>query len=103
MPGMGSFNIWSGVPTPNGWNLTAWMKGISLDRQAEILGILRANPQSCAILNRSLVRFWDNDDVNEAALPLGRYVMTEMPKTAEFGDYEIRVNPERTGPWRQAP
>ena len=103
MPGMGSFNIWSGVPTPNGWNLTAWMKGISLDRQAEILGILRANPQSCAILNRSLVRFWDNDDGNEAALPLGRYVMTEMPKTAEFGDYEIRVNPERTEPWRQAP
>jgi len=100
MPGMGSFNIWSGVPTPNGWNLTTWMKGISSDRQAEILRIIKSDSQACAILNRRIARFWDEDETGmEAALPLAYYVITEMPKIAEFGEYEIRVHPHRSSPW----
>jgi hypothetical protein len=100
MPGMGSFNIWSGVPTPNGWNLGPWMKGISSERQAEILRIIESNSQACAIFNRRIVRFWDKDETSmEAALPLAHYVMTDMPKIAEFGEYEIRVHPHRSSPW----
>jgi hypothetical protein len=101
MPGMYSFNIWSGVPTPNGWNHDGWMGGISLDRQTEILNIMKADPQACAILNRNLVRFWDEDDAGVAVLPLAHYIMTDMPKVAEFGEYEIRVQPHRSSPWLQ--
>ena len=105
MPGMGSFNIWSGVPTPNGWNLTGWMKGISSERQAEILSIIKSDPQACAILNREEERFWDwdNDEEGAAALPLAHYIMTDMPKVAEVGGYEIRVNPRRSSPWLHLP
>ena len=103
MPGMGSFNIWSGVPTPNGWNLTAWMRGISSERQAEILGIMKADPRGCAILNRRALLFWETDEAGLAALPLAHYVMIDMPKIAEFGQYEIRVNPRRSSPWPQSP
>jgi hypothetical protein len=99
MPGMGSFNMWSGVPTPNGWNLTAWMKGFSVERQAEILRILQADPQACAIVNRRIVHFWDKDDAFVASLPLAHYMTTEMPMAAQFGDYEIRVHPTRKSPW----
>jgi hypothetical protein len=100
MPGMGSFNIWSGVPTPNGWNLTAWMKGIDSERQAEILRIIKSDSQACAILNRRIVQSWDEDEPGmEAALPLAHYVMTDMPKIAEFGEYEIGVHPHRSSPW----
>ena len=42
MPGMGSFNFWSGVPTPNGFNLTAWMKGLDSERQKQILAVLQS-------------------------------------------------------------
>lgn len=101
MPGMYSFNIWSGIPTPNGWNHDGWMGGISLDRQAEILNILKADPQACAILNRNLVRFWDKDDAGVAVLPLAHYILTDMPKRAEFGEYEICVRPQRSSPWLQ--
>ncbi len=101
MPGMYSFNIWSAIPTPNGWNHDGWMGGISLDRQAEILNIIKADPQACAILNRNLVRFWDNDDAGVAGLPLAHYIMTDMPKMAEFGEYEILVQPHRSSPWLQ--
>jgi hypothetical protein len=101
MPGMASFNLWSGVPTPNGWNLTAWMTGISSERQAEILNIIKADPRACAIVNRSIVQFWGADELSVAALPLAHYAMTEMPQMAKFTEYEIRVHPNRSSPWLQ--
>lgn len=99
MPGMGSFNIWSGVPTPNGWNLTAWMKGFGTDRQAEILSILRSDPEACAVVNPRIVHFWEKDEASIAALPLAHYLTMEMPKVAWFGAYELHVHPERKSPW----
>ena len=99
MPGMGSFNMWSGVPTPNGWNMTGWMKGISSERQAEILSIMKSDLKVCAILNRRIVRVWNEDETGVVALPLARYVMIDMPKITEFGEYEIRVHPHRGSPW----
>jgi hypothetical protein len=99
MPGMGSFNIWSGVPTPNGWNLTAWMKGIRLERQEQILSLMKSDPLVCAIVNRGLIRFWDKDNTTVERLPLARYIMIEMPKVAEIDEYEIHVHPHRSSPW----
>jgi hypothetical protein len=82
MPGMGSFNIWSGVPTPNGWNLTAWMKGINPEGQAEILKIIVSDSQACAIVNRRIGRFWDKDETGmEAALPLAPTACNTRPGT----------------------
>jgi hypothetical protein len=99
LPGMASFNLWSGVPTPNGWNLTAWMEGIGLDRQAEILGLLKSNPQSCAIINRQIMRWWGQGDASAETSPLVYYITTEMPEIDVFGDYEIHVHPDRRSLW----
>jgi hypothetical protein len=101
MPGMASFNLWSGIPTPNGWNMTGWMKGISSERQAEILGIMKADSQACAIVNRNIVRFWSDDQAGADELPLAHYVMTDMPELTKFGDYEVHVAPDRSSPWLQ--
>jgi hypothetical protein len=99
MPGMASFNLWSGISTPNGWNVNVWIKGISSERQAEILSIMKADPQSCVILNRSIMRVWNDDELSVAKLPLAHYVMTDMPMVIKFGDYEIRVHPKRSSLW----
>jgi hypothetical protein len=99
MPGMGSFNIWSGVPTPNGWNFTAWTKGVDLQKQAGILNILKLDAQACAIVNHVVLHFWGDDETTLASLPLAHYVTSEMLKVAEVGDYEIRVHPQRSSPW----
>jgi hypothetical protein len=104
MPGMASFNLWSGVPTPNGWNMTNWMRGISPERQAEILSIIQADPQACAIVNWANVRFWERSDAgyaNAGTLPLAHYVMTDMPEITKVGQYEIHVHPRRSSPWLQ--
>jgi hypothetical protein len=82
-----------------GWNLTAWMTDFNSERQAEILGILRSDPRACAILNRKLVSFWDNDEAGVAVLPLAHYMTTDMPRVAELGGYGIRVHPGRSVPW----
>ena len=45
LPGMGSFNYWSGIPTPNGSNMTAWMRVFDRERQQRILDLVRSNPR----------------------------------------------------------
>jgi len=99
LPGMGSFNLWSGVPTPNGLNLTAWVKGFNAEQQQQILDILRAHPRACAVYSDEMSRGWQVTPEEIAASPLARYVLQDMPKVAEDSGYEIRVQPQRTFPW----
>jgi hypothetical protein len=99
MPGISSFKFWSGVPTPNGSNLTAWMKAFSPERQKQILDILQSNPRACVLYNKALVGFWGSTTEELARLPLASYISDYMPIVAEEGRYEIRVNPTRNSPW----
>jgi hypothetical protein len=103
MPGMGSLNYWSGVPTPNGWNLTAWMRGFSPDRQQRILEILQANPRGCSVVQAGLVRFWQVPPEELEGLPLARYIMHNMRPVAARDGFEIRVHPQRSSPWVDVP
>ncbi len=96
---MGSFNFWSGVPTPNGFNLTAWVKGFSRERQQEILDILAADPRACAVYNQEMAGGWGDTPEELARLPLARFITLEMPMTSERLGYEIHVHPRRNSPW----
>jgi len=78
MPGMGSFNFWSGIPAPNGSNLTAWMKGLNAERQQRILNILESVPDACVVYNPTLVKFWGVKEKDLAALPLANYILNQM-------------------------
>jgi hypothetical protein len=79
--------------------LDAWMKGIDLHRQAEILTLLKSKPQACALVNRRIMRFWNQGDASAETSPLVRYITTEMPKIDQFGEYEIHVQPDRRSRW----
>lgn len=94
LPGLYSFNFWSGVPTPNGWNLGTWYRGFDSSQQLRIRDALHHNPRSCAIYNRALVRFWGPEpDPDDVSTPLVTYILKEMPVARRFGDYELRVHP----------
>jgi hypothetical protein len=71
------------------------MKGISSERQAQILGIMKAEgrSQACAIVSRNIVGFWSDDQAGAEELPLAHYGMTDMPELTKFGDYEVHVAP----------
>jgi hypothetical protein len=98
MPGMGSFNLWSGVPTPNGSNLTLWMKGLDAERQQQILDRLQSTPTACVVYNPTFVKFWQGEE--PIVQPLAQYILFAMRKTVARGDYEIRVHPNRESAWR---
>ena len=102
MPGMGSFNFWSGVPAPNGSNATAWIRLFSPERQKEILELLQANPGACVLYSKEHMAFWQITPEEVAKSPLASYIADDMPKVAEAGGYEIRTNPGRNAPWIQA-
>jgi hypothetical protein len=102
LPGMGSFNYWSGVPTPNGSNMTAWMRVFDRERQQRILDLLRANPRACSVYSAPRTSMWGATAEELAVSPLARYIIDEMPKVTAIDDYEIRVSPRRTSPWTAA-
>ena len=99
MPGMGSFNFWSGVEPPNGSNLTAWMTGFTAERQNQILQMMRSTPRACVVYNHALVQFWCASRQRCADSPLAQYILHDMNRVVERGGYEIRVQPGRTVPW----
>jgi hypothetical protein len=55
-PGLFSFNLWSGVPTPTHRNATHWFWLLSDAQQEEIAAVLRARPRSAVIVNTG----WDS-------------------------------------------
>jgi hypothetical protein len=102
LPGMGSLNYWSGVPTPNGLNLTPWMRGLTLKQQQKTLSILQADPKACAVYNEKLAQFWQTTPEDLAELPLAHFIIDVMPKVSERGGYEIHVNPRGRSRWVEA-
>ena len=114
MPGMGGFNLWSGVPTPDGFNEDNWMRGLPLNEQQQTLQRLESNPSACVIVRPALFSVWGVPDGGIETLPLARYILEEMPvvfrtrgkwgyETGGKWGYEIRVSPNRPVPWVEQP
>jgi hypothetical protein len=99
MPGMGSFNFWSGLPTPDASNLTNWMPSLPPGAQQRIVRILQADSSACVIYNADNVRFWHTTQESISASPLAAYILGDMHRIAERDGYEIRVHPNRRVPW----
>jgi hypothetical protein len=79
------------------------VKTFSVERQQEILGILKGNPRSCSVYNGEIARFWEVTPKDIERSPLARYIIDDMPKVAERDGYEIRVHPGRRTPWVNSP
>lgn len=104
MPGMGGFNFWSGVPTPDGFNEDNWPKGEPLNDQQHTLEVLQRNPSACVIVQPAALPVWGLPEAGIDTLPLARYILRNMPVVfREPGQWgvEIRVSPDRRTPWRQ--
>jgi hypothetical protein len=99
MPGMGGFNFWSGVPTPDGFNEDNWMRGVPLSEQQQTLQKLENNPSACVLVRREMLPIWGVPEGGVDTLPLAHYIDYEMPIVFMGFGYEIHVNPHRTQPW----
>ena len=103
LPGIGSMHFWTGVPTPNGVYLGSWMRVVPVNEQRKALQELQRDPQGCVVYTPDLNSFWGVTDKDLEASPLAVYILRDMRTTARLGQFEIRVNPERTTPWVSIP
>ncbi len=88
-PGLLSFNLWSGVPTPTTRNVTFWAGMLSTRDQEQVAEILRANPAAVVIQedntrnNLAQLRVVDNS--------LTRCLDTDFTTLFSLGSYSFRV------------
>ena len=92
MPGMGSLNLWSERPTPNGYNLSAWMTAFTPEEQQQIVEILRRTERPCVVYNPRLVLLWMPGGTARLSFsPLAKYVFNETRAISVVSDYQLRV------------
>lgn len=55
LPGMFSFNLWTGLPTPTSANVTHWFNLLTNAQQAEIIARLEAHPRAGIMVERDVL------------------------------------------------
>lgn len=98
MPGMGSFNFWSGLPMPDGNTVGVWLQVMSQEKQGRILKILQGDPRACVISNAEVLEDWHTTPETIAESPLAQYIL-RMPVVAESGQFQVHAALRRDPPW----
>ena len=101
MPGMGSLNVWSETPPPNGFNLTAWMGGLTEEEQRAIKIKLEGADRPCIVYNPGLTQSWILPGVHlDPEAPMVHFVLREAKTVFAAGPYQVRVPYTRRPPWK---
>ncbi len=57
LPGVFSFNLWTGLPTPTLANTTHWFSLLSAAQQAAIIARLAESPRACLVIQRDTLQY----------------------------------------------
>ncbi len=94
-PGLFSFNIWTGKPTPTLANATHWFSLLSTDQQQAIIARLRADPRACVVVQRFLVDFLHAAGFATGG-PLFDYLAANFQPALRIETYEVWVHRGRS-------
>jgi len=108
-PGMFSFNLWTGLPTPTLRNATHWFWLLTDAEQQAIIARLQADPRSAVISSRPLIDFLDqrigltitgplNDFIRDRYRPLFTVSGYDflVPRTSTAAPFYVAQNLERS-------
>ena len=90
-PGMFSFNLWSGIPTPTLKNATHWFWLLSVAEQQAIITRLSATPRSAIISLRGLDDFLTEKLHMHITGPLVAYLQTQYRPLFAVSGYQFLV------------
>lgn len=90
LPGMFSFNLWSGLPTPTLVNVTHWFSLLDEPQQQAIIAALARHPRAVVIVQAEHLKFLRERNLT-AGGPLYDYVMNEFKSAFELDGFEFRV------------
>lgn len=94
MPGMYSFNLWSGVDSPSLLNRGFWPFSFSHAEQRAVLTGLRAAHRARVVSNPRMIAFWNRSG---AALdgPLLEHIRSHFVPALRVGDYQLLAPTEQ--------
>jgi hypothetical protein len=94
-PGMFSFNLWTGRPTPTLANVTHWFSLLDAPRQQAIIRELEAHPRASVIVQRVHMQFLQRRGLTPAG-PLHDYLAAHFESAFTLDDFEFHVRKGRT-------
>lgn len=94
-PGMFSFNVWSGRPTPTLANVTHWFSLLDERQQQAIIDRLEADPRAVVIVQSYLINFLVIRDLAPRG-PLHDYLLKNFAAAFRLDTYEFWVRRGRT-------
>jgi hypothetical protein len=95
LPGLYSFNIWTGRPTPTLANATHWFSLLSVAQQQAIRARLESDPRACVVVQRYVVDFLHASGFPTTG-PLFDYLMADFEPVLQIDTYELWVHRSRT-------
>ena len=95
LPGMFSFNQWTGLPTPTLANTTHWFSLLRPDQQQEIIAALGRSPRPVVIVQRALLDFLAESKIPVTG-PLFDYLRQNFERAFSIGSQEFWVRRGRT-------
>ncbi len=91
LPGMLSFNLWSGLPAPSGMTAEPFWHLLDAAQERTALASARAAPKLCSVSNKHLAAFWDNGQALPR-VPLVRFIKQDFTPIARYeGGYVVSV------------
>src|SRR5262249_54785739 len=100
IPGMNSFHIWSGVPYPNGFMVSAAMVLFDAPTQERLRRDFLGSSRPCVIFNPSLERWSARYHLPRPHQPFIDMVHDQLVRVYSRSGYEIRVPPAQALAWR---
>ena len=95
LPGMFSFNLWSGHPSPTSANTTHWFSMLDARQQSDIIKALEADPDAVIIVQRDLLQLLLVRGYPPSGM-LADYLRHSFVPTIRTGSYDLCVKRGRT-------
>jgi hypothetical protein len=95
LPGMFSFNIWTGLPTPTDKNTTLWFTLLNDEEQQEIVKALINTPRAVIIVQESLLELMQANRIPMRGV-LWQYIHRNFSVTFQSNGFAFWVHKERT-------
>ncbi len=94
LPGMFSFNLWTGLPAPTAANVTHWFNLLTPVQQAEIIARLEASPRAGVIVERDVLALITSSGIPVRG-PLRDYLYKNFEAAFAAGSQEFWVRKGR--------
>jgi hypothetical protein len=96
LPGLFSFHLWTGKPSPPGLDQQVWMSLLDNAAQDGLVQKIARDPKACVVLQRDVPNFW-SDGTDASRKPLVRFIRENFQTVIEGSGYRLMMrSPLRT-------